>query len=108
MPQTSRKMGDNLYYNEKRAFTFYKTADKLVLIHSYTFTPRAQAIIAWILEAYAHVLPDVGIYTPKQFADRIREVYSDRDAHNAKAIATLMDMDEFAIQEQPLQIMKGE
>lgn len=105
MSQTS-----SLFYNDKRAFTFYKTADKLVLIHSYTFTPRAQEIITWILEAYAHVLPDVGIYTPRQFADRIRDAYSDRDTHNAKAIATLMELDEFMVQEEPIRryIQKGE
>lgn len=103
MSQTS-----SLFYNEKRAFTFYKTADKLALIHSYTFTPRAQELIMWILEAYAHVLPDVGIYTPKQFADRIREVYSDRDEHNAKAITLLMDLDTFRVPDEWLRIVKGE
>ena len=85
----------------KQAFSFYKNNRHLVMIRCLTLTPRADEKMTWIMQAYGHVLSDVGIYTPKQFAEKIAEAYDVKNTHNGLAFKILMQLDTWMIQEDP-------
>lgn len=93
-----------LAYTEKRGFTFYKSHHKLVLIHNFTLSPAFVEKTTWIMQAYGHVLSNVGVYTPAQFAEKIRESYSVINEHNLHACRILMNMDEVRVQEFPITV----